>query len=278
MICANIAGQSAAMVHLSLAVYGNNNGSNYLFIEVGKWHVALWIQDADTKKITGFKFFEYNAHEPEDFTEIFLLIKTQSQLFDHPYVKVHIIWQYPESMLVPASYAHSVTPAEYLEAMFGNRYNHAAFIQPSEDKAVVYRLPVAWLQVVQQHFPNAVATHKYQHIHPAKGNTIRLILYHKYFIVAAWKQSELQVMRTIDFSVPEDILYWMALVQSTYFSEAAATVIVSGMAATDSKLYKTLQMYIADLRTDTADADCFEKDIFKDHPQHYFSHFICHSA
>jgi hypothetical protein len=260
------------MVHVAISVQGEVLPGSSLYAEIGSAHVALWTQARESNKVGCFYLFEFPATAAAAFPDLLAQLLQQAGLDGQIFRQVHVIWDTPESLVVPGEFAFHETAEAYLDTVFGETAGCLVYTQPVQDTAVVYRIPASWRQAVTALDP-VTCTHKYQHLLHAPQEGISLILYRDYGILAAWHNNVLQCMRHVRFSTPEDILYHIKQADQV-FGQAEYPVQLCGLLDTDSRLFKTLQLYIGPLSLNKSYKALLDKKALKAYPAHYFAHFI----
>ncbi len=270
------------MLRKTFSIYNYNEQEINLFIEIAKKHIACFSKSAEKSVLHSFEFFQFDATRNENFSQLLNGVKTHSELFAKNFQNVQIIWNNEECICVPAEFYNETISSDYFNLVFGETDNCHLFSKNLNELQVAARIPLAMQQSVTDIFPTAEFAHQYYMLlnedikndKNRSGSQIQILFYPDYFVVFAKSNSQLMLIQTREYSVPEDVLYFLLNICEQYELPVNETkIIASGMIDAKSKLYNKLYEYFSGFEIATADEALFVSDSFKEFPLHFFLPF-----
>lgn len=261
-------------------VYGEGASEQNLFIEIGKKHIACCSKLISNDLLHSVEFFHFNEIN-DDYEKLFEDVGQQSQLLGKTFENTQIVWSNEECICIPSKYNESRFAISYLSLMFGDLHTYQSFSQNIGEYALHYRITASLYQAVAKLSPSLRFTHQYNMLLQANeknelnNNVIRIILYPDYFILTAYKDSQLQLIQTRDYADANDVLYYIINVCKQYnFDTENTNVIATGMIDSKSNLYNTLYQYIHGFAIADVNGNIYNATIKNEYPLHFFSHFV----
>ena len=198
--------------------------------------------------------------------------------------RVHIIYGYPSSILVPQQFINSNTNAAMLELVFGDMSNMEVRTELLKGKSLtnIYGVPVEIEQVLARNFQFAEYSHVFSllpDITEKKGDQLYCIFGTGQLKAILIKGGQQQTLQNFCYKTPEDIIYH--LLNRCKNFEVNATEIniqLSGMIDETSPLYKELYKYFLLLNFDGLPQGFQYSEEIKQFPEHYFSHLYSLAA
>jgi len=273
------------MLQKTFSIYNNEMEGCRLFIEAGKKHMACWCKDAETGALKGFELFQFEVDEKTGINDVLGEIRLYSKLLNRGINPEAITIETEEAMAVPQALYSDGYGEGYLGLLFGDSLTPSKVSsQPVGEQVVVSRQYNDQEQALNSHFRNPAFSHKFGLLLKkygndaaagSTGNRIYLIFYTSHFILTAFKNNNLQIMRSISYSTSEDALYSIMQVCSQYDMPHSDTIIIaSGLIDTASNLYNTLYSYLEHFTLESNEEQAFDAPGFSDYPAHYFLPFL----
>lgn len=200
-------------------------------------------------------------------------------ILQQAFKKINFIYAFPQSVLIPHQFLDENTNKELLELVHGD--TSAAIIKTdfiiSNNLHNVFSVPKSIDIVIAHLFPKAHHYHLYsllQNITQTDENQLYCIINETNIIVQFVKEGKLQVVQTFDYSVPEDVSYYLlSLCKNFDVPPLKAPVCINGIIEEDALLMVELKRYFP------IEYGCLPKaliinDEIKKYPEHYFNHLF----
>ncbi len=198
--------------------------------------------------------------------------------------KVHIIYGYPPSLLVPQQFLNNLDHSAILELVFGNtceRVTRTDFLQGHEIHNV-YGIPSIIEQVVNRYFGFAECIHLFSilpEIVKEPGNHLFCIFSSGQLKMILTREGEIQVLQTFVYTTPDDVAYHLLNTCNSFEVHTNDVMVgLSGMIDERSPLYSELYKYFIHLKFETLPDQYQYPDEIREYPAHYFSHLFSVAA
>lgn len=104
------------------------------------------------------------------------------------------------------------------------------------------------------------------------GNIARVIFYNDKFVVAFFRDRQLQLLQTFAYQTPEDVAYYLLLICKQFeISQQELVLYISGLIDTQSALYTELLKYFAEVNYEGLPVMYSTNGLLEEFPGHYFS-------
>jgi hypothetical protein len=207
-------------------------------------------------------------------------IAGQQLLLQQTFKKIHIIYAFAESLLVPDKFMNAATNNEMMELVYGDMgesITRSDFI-PGLALQNVYKIPKQLDAVIAHLFSLTSHSHLYSILsnrNKQKGNQLYCIFGATSIIVQLIKEGKLQIIQHFDYKMPEDAAYHLLHVCERFEVLLTDTeVLLNGMIDRESILFNELNKYFPLLSFAVLPQTfSYDKEI-KTYPAHYFSHLF----
>jgi hypothetical protein len=208
---------------------------------------------------------------------------------DHPvlqqkFKKVHIIYGYPVSVLVPQQFINSNNHSALLELVFGDTNDMVLRTELLEKKSLtnIYGVPAEIEQVLSRYFEFAESGHIYSllpGVADEAGHHLYCIFGTGELKAIVIKDGQLQAMQNFCYKTPEDVIYHLLNCCKCFdIDPDEIDIRLSGMIDESSPLYKELYKYFLLLNFDVLPEKFEYPEEIKQFPEHYFSHLYSLAA
>lgn len=198
--------------------------------------------------------------------------------------KVHIIYGYPPSILIPQQFMHETDNDALLDLVYGDSGERVTRYDFMYRQAIqnVYGIPAVIEQTITRYFSSA----HYSHIYSLLPNVIKYPGNHLYCIFSEGqlkaliiKDSKLQMMQHFDYKTPEDVVFQLLKLCSSFDVNLNSPILhLSGLIEANSALYNELYKYFLQVQFDALpDLYQYPEEI-NQYPAHYFSHLFSLAA
>lgn len=267
------------MLQKTFDIHDSLHKADIKFIETGQKYLACWSKNSETSFISDFEFFQFDDNDFENFENLLREIKMQSQVMKLYSEKTFFIWNNSQAVCVPSAYYNDLIANDYLNLLNGEMPESVLYAQAYDQITVLYRHKIEIQQAAEKAFPGTHFSHAWSHILQNSeiddsGNLIMLNFYPNAFTLAAFANSNLQLLQSREYNSPEDILYYFLSFFKQYdWNMDETKIFVSGLIDPQSKLYDTLHQYLTGFEIIKIPEDLFKADDFKKFPQHFFLPF-----
>ncbi len=273
------------MVQKTFGIYSEKEEHCRFFIEIGEQHMACWTLSVDYGAWNAFELFRLpETPDKKSYEALFAEVKLVSALIGRSYAATQVIWENPDAVCVPAKYFSEDLLDDYAETVIGATRGTVPRYAVLDDKNLLYIVNSNRLKVVEQQFPGAEHFHKQQLLlksgqqyknTDSKKSQVQLLFYEGHFLLAAYQQDQLQLIRSFAYETPEDVVYHLLNTSSLYSLNLPKTIFsIAGLIDLDSSLYAELYKYIPLLQVERADDRMFNNEAFSEYPSHYFIPFF----
>ena len=254
--------------------------SAQLFIEAGPMGISLAILNTgdcfQAAVVYSFPNKMTEQHVQEELQEIL----SNEPLLKKQYRKVHIIWCFPESILVPPELMNEENRNEMLNLVFGDARKNSDkqdFLY-KHNLHNIYRIPAAISESFAAQLPYATQSHQYSLLANRVlngGNELYAVFYTNSLTTMLCKEGKLQVIQNFPFNTPEDTSYQLLNVcRSFEVDPASVKLCISGMVDKRSNLYADIYKYFLHIEFDNLPGGFTCVEEIKAHPPHFFSHLF----
>lgn len=249
----------------------NAHGLSYIILDSGSC-VALVI-------------YNFNATTPDDTAAGFIhQVIDEQQVLKQKFKKVHIIYGYTQSILIPHQFMNDKDNSGMLEMVYGEaseRINRTDFMHRQAIHNV-YRVPAVVEKVVTRYFGFAESTHLCSllaDVVKEAGNHLYCIFSTGQLRVMLIREGKLQSIINYSYKTPEDVAYHLLnLCDSFEISTNNILVRLSGMIDTNSPLFNELFKYFEQLEFGILPGQYYYPEEINQYPAHYFSHIFAIAA
>ena len=226
-----------------------------------------------------------NKLDEQQLTELMQEILQKDELLQKHFSKTHIIWSFPESILLPPGLVNSDNNSDMLNLVYGDAkkgYVKSDFLY-RHNLHNIYRVPEGIEASFALKFPYAAQTHQYSLLVNREMNNgedeLFVLFYTNSLTMMLCKEGRLQVIQNFTFDNPEDTAYHLLNVCKSF--EVAPNKVklhISGMIDERSNLYTAIYKYFLHIEFDGLPHDHVYAEEIKDHPPHFFSHLFALAA
>ena len=248
-----------------------------LYIELGATGLSYVVMDHQ-KNISGAVLYSFSPElDQSELLEAIQTVLKQEKSLSNRFEKTHIIWSFPECLLVPHELMDDAHAGEMLDLVYGDAENATLktdFIYQLNMHAL-YRIPEQIEKLMRSHFSSATQVHQYALL-PVCSNKVPdellLIFYNNRFTAMLHVAGKLQMIRSFNFQQPLDALYHL-LNMSTQFNLDVNTIQLRlcGMVDAKSNLFETISKYFLHIEMVQWPADITCKTATDQFPPHFFS-------
>ncbi len=256
-------------------------GPGKLVLEIGEHEVAC-IVPTGTGEISGFELFSIGS-EGKDWDDLLSELQASSRLLNKHYRETTCYYNCEEAMVIPADKFNTAAAEAYLSLAYGEKYRHDIrhdVVGKEKELVNAYRIQRAMHDLIGRHFVLYQPHHSFSVLlndvlsrYYLPGYFVKLQVYSKHAIICLVKDGKLQLIRSFQYRLQEDLLYYLAsIVQQFPVTKANAYLELSGMLPKDHSLFAKLFGEINYEEMPLTDSAMMEA--LSDHPSYYFTPFF----
>ena len=255
-------------------------GKPFLLVQAGRQGISfIWLND-ETNIFFGVEVYHFARHSTDsDIATAINDILSAENLHQQHFQKIFVTWCFDENILVPFEYFD----ANHTNAMLQLVYGDASEAVPQHELVLahnlhtVYRIPVAVKNVFANWFPFCIQNHQASllaNFEKVNRNLLYCLFYPNACTVMLRKNGQLQVIQNFEFGSPEDVVYHLLNICSSFDAVAPTALTVSGMIDADSNLYNELYKYFLQVEFAGLPGNFNYTGEITEQPAHYFSHLF----
>ncbi|MEP7109053.1 MAG: DUF3822 family protein [Ferruginibacter sp.] len=262
----------------------NINTSNAdLYIEINARELCYIIMDGGI--CLALAIYQFNEGTSDETAAGYIhQIIVDQPVLQQKFNKVHIIYGYVPSILVPHQFMNDTDNNSILELVFGDASERITRTDFMYRHSVhnIYGIPAAIEMVITRYFGFAVYTHLFSlfpDVVKEPGNHLYCIFSSGKLKVLLIRDSKLQLMQNYTYLTREDVAYHLLNLCKNFDVNVNNIVVrLSGMIDSNSPLYSELNKYFLQLQFEGLPAQYQYPEEINNYPAHYFSHLFAIAA
>ncbi len=261
-----------------------NFTSAQLFIEAGPMGLSFVVLD-EANCFNTVKTYSFPTNLSEaGLTETISHILQNEAILQHHFVKTHIYWSFPQSVIVPNELLQTDKNTNSLNLVYGN--SNTALLKTDflykQNLHNIYRSTGPLQQTIDNIFTFTNQTHLYSALANKTfedGNHLYTVFYSNALIVLLCKAGQLQMIQNFSFSSPEDAAYHLLQVCKGFdLKPDDVNLHISGLIDKKSGLFEGIYKYFLNIQFDGLPEQFDYCAEIKEHPTHFFSHLFSLAA
>jgi hypothetical protein len=257
-----------------------------LLMEVDNVSFGYILLNPKQNSLIALKYFEFNYLKDRTLTEILREIIYGDELLEKKAAETLIVYNFPESNLVPEKFFNQDNSKKITEIMYGD-LNKGPLVEekiPWWELYNIYRVPEEINEFLSEKFKESKSWHKYSLLLKSHKmfnvreylNFMKIIFYSNKIIVLIFRNHQLQLVQSFGFADVSDIIYHLLNCCQQFNMNAEEVVLqVSGLIDRQSAIYTELLKYFLHFLFDEVDDHIHIADSIRDqYPIHYYSSFL----
>lgn len=256
-----------------------NTTSASLFIEINAQGLTYIILDNNI--CVALVIYHFNTGTSAEIAAGYIhKIIADQPVLQQKFNKVHIIYGYAPSILVPHRFIDEMNKNAMIELVYGNSGERVTKSDFMYRHAIhnVYGIPLVIEQAVIRYFGSAENTHIFSLLPDVikdMENHLYCIFNKEQLTVLLLKKGRLQLMQNFSYKTPEDVAYRLLILCNSFGVEVNDTKVnLSGMIDANSALYEELNKYFLQLQFGALPDQYHYPEDINELPAHYFSHLF----
>lgn len=254
--------------------------TDHLIMELSRHTFSYAVVDKD-KKLMKLRFYELDANETTAMADELATIIGADAVFTNTNLKKTLLYNFPESQLVPEKHFQSDNAKALIELLHGDLNNGVVLSEriQGKDQYNVYQVPAEIHGLMERSFKNNKYWHYYSLWISASdkfpgaqlSSYLSVLFYPNRILVSAVKDQQLQLLQSYVYEAAEDAAYHLLNVCCQLDLSAETTpVLLSGMIDAASALYTEIHKYFGQASLE-AFADAEGIPALGEYPSHFFS-------
>ncbi len=251
----------------------------HLVMEVSQ-HIFSYVVINPGKKLLHLRFYQVDANNGKELAENLYNIITSDDKLKTETAKKTLLYNFPESELMPENLFNANTGKDVIELLHGDLNKGITLSEKIENAAqyIVYKVP----QEVHSLLQNNLVAGKYCHYYNiwlqccnnnAKNHLTyaSVIFYPHRILVNVIKDGQLNLLQSYTYEAAEDVGYYLLNIYDQLgLSPETTPVVLSGMIDVASALYIEIHKYFGLVELDNFSENSNEPAL-SDYPAHFFS-------
>lgn len=258
--------------------------NSILLIEISEKLFGYLVYNKQQKQFLGLRQYHLDVSTERPVVQAINEIILNDKLLQQPWKETIVIYNFPDSSLLPDKYFDLGVNKSIMELLFGNASKGIILSEkiPAWDVYNIYRVQREIHTIMQQRFSGGRYWHYYSILLSTidKQNELPLyllkcIFYPEKFVVAFLKEKQLQLLQTYHYETPEDVSYFLLnICHQLNRSHENLKLNVSGLINKESALFTELLKYFQEIEFDHIPEIVQTKGLLQNFPEHYFSSIL----
>lgn len=210
------------MVHKLIGFYGDRldftpKRTDQMAIEIDSHQITCMVKNSSTGEIDAIELYQIEQIST-DWSDILFEVKQNSKILGPTYSDCFVYFNFEEALVLPMSEMSASAASDYLSLVYGgDEKADTKFdrINSSLPTVIIYRIKKSLSELLDRNFLIFKTQHSYTNILNDILNRenipsvfLKLIVYHKHFILVLMKDNQLQLIQSYSFQNSDDILYF----------------------------------------------------------------------
>jgi hypothetical protein len=255
--------------------------NSMLLIEISDKLFGYVIYNKHNKSMLGLRQYHLDVSTEKPTIQALNEIFANDGLLQQSWKEAVVIYNFPDSSLLPDEFFDLGMNKSITELLFGNAFRELILSEkiPAWDVYNIYRIKREIHGAMQQKFSAGRYWHYYSILlstidkeKQASSSVLKCIFYPEKFIVALITNQQLQLLQTYDYETPEDVSYYLLKISRQFnIVQGDLRVNVSGLIEEQSVLFSELLKYFEYLECDRIPETLETRGLLEGLPGHYFS-------
>ena len=251
----------------------------HLLIEISP-HIFSYAAIDKDKKLLQLRFYELDGHDSHDVAGEVAGIINSDDFLKNPTVRKILVYNFPESQLVPEACFDTVNSKDMVNLLHGDLNQGIVLTEKIEGRQQynVYQVPAEIHRLLQNNFAGSKYWHYYslwimlkeEQVAPP-DNFISVLFYPNRILVNAVKDRQLHLLQSYVYEAAEDAGYHLLnICLQLELSPETTPIVLSGMIDSASALYTEIYKYFGQVSLETF-PEASSIAALEEYPPHFFS-------
>jgi hypothetical protein len=250
-----------------------------LLMEASRYNFLYTVTD-ENKQAVKLCFYELESHLEQELVQELQEIIREDEVLKESYKEIRLLYNFPESQLVPDSYFKVSINGAFSELINGDLNKGIRLSEKIKGYGLhnVFTVPASLYQLFREHYKENKHCHYYswwlqclQTQLLSLQETLQVIFYPGFILVAAVKNQQLHLVQQFTYQTAEDVVYYLLNISFILqFSPQIISLRLLGMIDVSSRLFNELQKYFGNISMEQP-AELPSSLNFTEYPPHFFS-------
>ena len=255
--------------------------NSILLMEVSEKLLGFLVYNKEQKQLLGLRQYHLDVTPEKSTAQALNEIMANDALLAQHWKEAVIVYNFPDSSLLPEKYFDIGMNKSITELLLGNAFKGQILSEkiPAWDLYNIYRIQREIHGMLQQKFSGGRYWHYYSILLSAvdtqldmPGFTLQCIFYPEKFVIAFFKKKQLQLLQTYRYETPEDVSYFLLNICSQFGADQEnLKLVVAGLIEQQSALFTELLKYFQNIECDRMPDTVQTGGMLENFPEHYFS-------
>jgi hypothetical protein len=251
------------------------NGSSFTYVLLNQRNMSPLL----------VKYFQLELPKGVSLTETLQEIVSSDNLLQRPVKETILIYNFPESSLIPEAIFAMDTNREIIDTLHGNLQKGLILTEkiPWWELFNVYRISPDLHQLLQHNFASGMYWHYYSLLLKSykmfdsaeREDCIKVIFYSDKMVALIVREGKVQLVQTFSYHDSKDVAYYLLnCCHQIGLNQDSVRVLVGGLIDRQSALSEELHKYFLQVQFEGIDESIRVTDELKELPLHYFSSLL----
>ena len=255
--------------------------NSILLMEVSEKLLGFLVYNKEQKQLLGLRQYHLDVTTEKPTAQALNEIIANDALLTQNWKEAVIVYNFPDSSLLPDKYFDIGMNKSITELLLGNAFKGQILSEkiPAWDVYNIYRIQRDIHGMLQQRFGGGRYWHYYSILLSAVDRQLQMppfmlqcIFYPEKFVVAFFKNKQLQLLQTYQYETPEDVSYFLLNICRQFDADQEnLKLVVAGLIEQQSALFNELLKYFQNIEWDRVPDTVETRGLLQNFPEHYFS-------
>lgn len=255
--------------------------NSILLMEISEKLLGFLLYNKEQKQLLGLRQYHLDVTAERPTAQALNEIIANDALLSQNWKDAVVVYNFPDSSLLPEQYFDIGLNKSITDLLLGNAFKGQILSEkiPAWDVYNIYRIQRDIHGMFQQKFGGGRYWHYYSILLSAIDKQLEMpafmlqcVFYPEKFVVAFFKNKQLQLLQTCQYETPEDVSFFLLnICQQFEVTQENLKLVVGGLIEQQSALFTELLKYFQNIEFDRVPGAIETKELLKDYPEHYFS-------
>ena len=255
--------------------------NSILLMEISEKLLGFLLYNKEQKQLLGLRQYHLDVTSERPTAQALNEIIANDALLSQNWKDPVVVYNFPDSSLLPDKYFDIGMNKSITDLLLGNAFKGQILSEkiPAWDVYNIYRIQRDIHGMFQQKFGGGRYWHYYSILLSSIDKqlemspfTLQCVFYPEKFVVAFFKNKQLQLLQTYQYETPEDVSFFLLnICQQFEATQENLKLVVGGLIEQQSALFTELLKYFQNIEFDRVPGAVETRGLLQNFPEHYFS-------
>ena len=255
--------------------------NSILLMEISEKLLGFLLYNKEQKQLLGLRQYHLDVTSERPTAQALHEIIANDTLLSQNWKDPVVVYNFPDSSLLPDKYFDIGMNKSITDLLLGNAFKGQILSEkiPAWDVYNIYRIQRDIHGMLQQKFGGGRYWHFYSILLSSidkqlemSAFTLQCVFYPEKFVVAFFKNKQLQLLQTYQYETPEDVSFFLLnICQQFDVTQENLKLVVGGLIEQQSALFTELLKYFQNIEFDRVPGTVETRGLLQNFPEHYFS-------